>query len=84
MRIPRTAAITDTPSFIMGMEFAMRVCRNRYADLESIGGKWEDPGPQAVATCIGMLRLVQVEIGAGRMPLPQFTREEIEEMERIA
>lgn len=69
-----------TRGIIAGMELAMRICRNRAQDY---GGDLAEPKCQAAETCAGVIRIVQVEIGAGRQPLPEFTIEEQEEMNRI-
>jgi hypothetical protein len=39
---------------------------------------------QEPLNCAAMIRFVQVEIGAGRMARPKFTKEELDEMDRIA
>jgi hypothetical protein len=81
--------VQDNQSFILGMEMALRIIRNRRKDIAALQGKedLEDPQQQAVATCEGVVRLVQVEIGSGRMrpPYPsEWSPEEIDEVERIA
>jgi hypothetical protein len=46
-----------------------------------------DPVEQKLQTAIGTIRIVQVEIGSGRMPLPEpheWTPDEIDEVERIS
>lgn len=65
--------------FIAGMELAMRLCRNRAEDLRLM-----DKDPLEADTCAGLIRICQVEIGAGRMKRPDFTKEEMDEMDRIA
>lgn len=72
---------SERRAFLEGMEMAMRICRNRAQDL---GGNLDEPGPQHCETCAGVIRIVQVEIGAGRAPYPAFTKEEIDEIERIS
>jgi len=67
--------------FIEGMELAIRICRNR---AEDYGGDLSKPMCQAAETCAGLIRLVQVEIGSGRQPLPVFTVEETDEIDRIS
>lgn len=79
--------VTDKMSFILGMQFALRITRNRRKDLALLQGKEDisEPQQQAVATVEGAIRLVQVEIGSGRMPLPNvWTSDEVDEVERIA
>jgi hypothetical protein len=69
---------------IAGMELAMRICRNRAQDYRSMGSTDSLYGQtQAAETCAGCIRITQVEIGAGRMPLPEFTQLEQEEINRI-
>lgn len=81
-----TGIVRDKHSFILGMELAMRIARNRKEDLAVTHSDY----PKALSlvrnqieTLIGCIRIVQVEIGAGRMPLPEFTPDEIDEVERI-
>jgi len=64
---------------IAGMELAIRICRNRSYDRKRMGRD-----DQEALVCEGMIRIVQVEIGAGRQALPEFTIEEQEEINRIA
>ena len=66
-----------TSSFIAGMQLAIRLCRNRAEDCERMG---KPDQRQEALVCEGLIRIVQVEIGAGRMPRPQLTEEELEEM----
>jgi hypothetical protein len=69
-------------SFVLGMELAMRIARNL-----STGKELTDPVEQKLQTAIGTIRIVQVEIGSGRMPLPEpheWTPDEIDEVERIS
>lgn len=68
-------------SFIAGMELAMRICRNRASDCKEEG--WTIKEYEAFL-CAQLIRNVQVEIGAGRMPRPKFTKEELDEMDRIS
>jgi hypothetical protein len=68
-------------AFIAGMELAMRICRNRAKDCKTEG--WTIKEYEAFL-CAQIIRNVQVEIGAGRMPRPQFTKEELDEMDRIS
>lgn len=68
-------------SFVAGMELAMRICRNRAKDCKEEG--WTIKEYEAFL-CAQLIRNVQVEIGAGRMPRPQFTKEELDEMDRIS
>jgi hypothetical protein len=68
-------------SFIAGLELAMRICRNRASDCKTEG--WTIKEYEAFL-CAQLIRNVQVEIGAGRMPRPTFTKEELEEMDRIS
>jgi hypothetical protein len=67
-------------SFIAGMQLAMRICRNRAKDCKENG--WTIKEYEALL-CAQLIRNMQVEIGAGRMPRPKFTKEELEEMDRI-
>lgn len=67
-------------SFVSGMELAMRICRNRAQDY---GGDLADPKCQAAETCVGVIRIVQVEIATGRSAIPEFTYDEIDEIRRI-
>lgn len=68
-------------SFIAGMELALRICRNRAKDCKEEGWTLKE---YEAHTCAHLIRNVQVEIGAGRMPRPQFTKEELDEMDRIS
>lgn len=77
---PMVAKIVQC-SFIAGMQFAMRICRNRAEDMLNIGN---DQRSNEAETCASMIRIIQVEIGAGRAGRPDFTKEELEEMDRIA
>lgn len=70
-----------TRTLIEGMELAMRVCRNRHQDCMIIG---QTIRANEATVCEAIIRLVQVEIGSGRMPLPTFTPSEINEMDRIS
>jgi hypothetical protein len=70
-----------TCSFVAGMELAMRICRNRAKDCKE--NNWTLKEYEAF-TCAQLIRNVQVEIGAGRMQRPQFTKEELDEMDRIS
>jgi hypothetical protein len=82
-----TGIVRDRHSFILGMELAMRICRNRQADLAVTHSDY----PKAlnlvknqIDILIGSIRIVQVEIGSGRVPLPEFSQDEIDEVERIS
>jgi hypothetical protein len=74
-------------SFILGMELAMRICKNRQADLAVTHSDY----PKAlnlvknqIDTLIGCIRIVQVEIGSGRSEVPNnWSQDEIDEVERI-
>jgi hypothetical protein len=66
-------------AFIAGMQLAIRLCRNRSRDCVNMGR-----GGEEAQNCAYIIRFVQVEIGAGRMLRPQFTKEELEEMNQIA
>lgn len=75
-----TGIVRDKHSFILGMELAMRIVRNSHETY--FNGK--KPPMTMLEGINSMIRLCQVEIGAGRMPLPRFTPDEIDEVERIA
>jgi hypothetical protein len=67
--------------FILGMELAMRIVRNSRETFFN-GTK---PDDTLLGGITEMIRLVQVEIGAGRMDLPQkWTQDEIDEIRRIS
>jgi len=73
-------------AFIEGMELSMRICRNRAADYAKLDVTqdhkvWRE---QEAKNCAAMIRIVQVNIGAERIDIPDFTLDEIEEMERIS
>lgn len=68
-------------SFLAGMQLAMRICKNRAKDWEMLGGTMSPD--QEDLMCAQLIRIMQVEIGAGRMARPEFTKEELEEMDRI-
>lgn len=68
------------PSFILGMELAMRIVGNS-AETYFNGAK---PDETMLDGINAMIRLVQVEMGSGRMPLPEFSPDEIDEVERIS
>jgi hypothetical protein len=70
-------------SFLAGLQLAMRICRNRAEDIRSQGKMMTMAGNEA-DNCAGIIRLTQVEIGAGRMARPKFSKEELEEMDRIS
>jgi hypothetical protein len=81
--------VRDRQSFVLGMELAMRIAGNRANDRAAVLGvpnyDLSDPEIQALATARAMIRLVQVEIGSGRMPVPnEWTPDEIDEVGRIA
>jgi hypothetical protein len=69
-------------AFLAGMQLAIRICRNRAADIREAGKIMTMAGNEA-DNCAGIIRIVQVEIGSGRSPRPKFTKEELEEMDRI-
>jgi hypothetical protein len=79
-----TGIVRDRHSFILGMELAMRIIRNRCQSHQEMGIPLSQQPHQEAACCEGVIRIVQVEIGAGRLPLPTFSPEEIDEVERIA
>lgn len=62
------------------MEFAMRIVRNS-AETYFNGKKPDETMLEGINS---MIRIVQVQIGSGRMPLPEFTPDEIDEVERIS
>jgi hypothetical protein len=66
-------------SFVAGMQLAIRICRNRAEDCKRMG-----KDDQEALVCEGLIRICQVEIGTGKMPLPRFSEEEQEELNRIA
>jgi hypothetical protein len=68
---------------VAGMELAMRICRNRAEDLEQSRTFDRQAAINASQMCALLIRNVQVELGAGRQPLPEFTIEEQDEMNRI-
>jgi len=69
-------------TFIEGMELAMRICRNRAKDCSDL---FDDTARSNEAEiCSLLIRSVQVQIGAGRQPMPVFTQDEIDEIERIS
>lgn len=68
-------------SYVAGMQMAIRVCRNRANDCEVTGQKAAEMEAQNLA---GLIRIIQVEIGSGRMQRPPFTKEELDELERIS
>jgi hypothetical protein len=75
--------VRDRQSFVLGMEFAMRIVRNRITDLKERGAP-EDLKMEC-ENMFGMIRIVQVQIGSGRMALPSvWTPDEIDEVGRIA
>jgi hypothetical protein len=65
---------------IAGMQLAMRICRNKKEDM-LITSHYEEAG--GADLCDIAIRVQQVQIGSGRAPLPEFTIEEQEEMNRI-
>lgn len=81
-------------AFVEGMELAMRICRNRCVDCEAnsksvkngnwkIGQElWRQRSDEA-DMCAEVIRIVQVQIGAGQMPMPTFTVAELDEINRI-
>jgi hypothetical protein len=75
-------------AFLAGMQLTMRLLRNRAKDLKEIGENHTSYMPiireNEVQNCVGIIRLCQVEIGAGRMARPKFSKEELEEMDRIS
>lgn len=78
---PRMVASIVHTSFLAGMQLAMRICRNRATDLLKINA---DARSNEAETCAGMIRICQVEIGSGRMERPKFTKEELDELDRIS
>jgi hypothetical protein len=70
-------------AFVGGMELSMRLCSNRAEDIRAAGKIMTMAGNEA-DNCAGIIRICQVEIGSGRMAKPQFTNEELEEMDRIS
>jgi hypothetical protein len=76
-------AKTVNVAFLAGMQLAMRLCRNRAEDIRSAGKIMTMAGNEA-DNCAGIIRICQVEIGSGRMERPKFTKEELEEMDRIS
>jgi hypothetical protein len=70
-------------AFIAGMQLAIRVCRNRAADIRQAGKIMTMAGNEA-ETCASLIRIMQVEIGSGRSARPKLTKEELEEMDRIS
>jgi hypothetical protein len=68
-------------AFIAGMQLAMRICRTRANQIGAMGMSIKQ---YEALTCASLIRNVQVEIGAGRIPRPQFTKEELDEMDRIS
>ena len=68
-------------AFIAGLQLAMRICRNRAAHCKAEG--WTIKEYEAFY-CAKLIRDIQVEIGAGRMKRPKFTKEELDEMDRIS
>lgn len=69
-------------SFVAGMSLAMRICRNRAEDIRSAGKIMTMAGNEA-DNCVGVIRIVQVEIATGRSQIPGFTYDEIDEIRRI-
>lgn len=78
--------VRDRQSFVLGMELAMRIVRNRGEDIKQMRGReMNETEIMEAATTAAMIRLVQVEIGSGRMPVPnEWTADEIDEVGRIA
>jgi hypothetical protein len=70
-------------SFLAGMQMAMRICRNRAKDARELSMTTTNVEMEA-ETCAGLIRICQVEIGSGRMARPKFTKEELDEMDRIS
>lgn len=69
-------------SFIAGLQLAMRICRNRAKDGKEMRAMTM---VEAEANrCAELIRICQVELGAGRMERPNFTQEEIDEMDRAS
>jgi hypothetical protein len=77
---PLSTIIRDRHSFILGLELAMRIVRNQLGT--SFNG--QEPDELLLEGIVAMIRLVQVEMGSGRMPLPTFNAEETAEVERIS
>jgi len=78
---PSTMAHVFDTALVAGMELAMRICRER-ARWEVKTGACTKGKPEG-EICANLIRLNQVEIGAGRMPRPSFSKDEIDEMNRI-
>ncbi len=70
-------------AFLAGMQLSIRICRNRANDIRTAGKIMTMAGNEA-DNCAGIIRITQVEIGAGRMARPAFSKEELEEMDRIS
>lgn len=69
-------------AFIAGMELSIRICRNRAKEYGERSRLFDrERGAQS---CAAVIRNVQVEIGSRRMQRPEFTNEEMEEMDRIS
>jgi signal recognition particle receptor subunit beta len=67
--------------FVLGMELAMRIVRNS-AETSFNGAK---PDEMMIEGIVSMIRIIQVQIGSGRMELPDvWTPEEIDEVRRIS
>lgn len=60
-----------------GMELAMRICRTRAMDANNMAS-WHYAGE-----CAELIRIVQVQIGAGAIPFPELTKDEQMELARI-
>jgi len=78
--VPISTIIRDRQSFILGMELAMRIVRNSSGTFFN----GQKPDETMLGSIIAMIRLVQVEMGSGRMALPMFSEEETAEVERIS
>lgn len=76
---PETLSNIVQCAFLAGMQLCIRICRNRAGDC-----RVSNQDDMEAENCAGLIRSVQVEIGAGRMPRPKFTKEELEEMDLIA
>jgi hypothetical protein len=84
--IEEAVAMMDHPPmyrscFVLGMELAMRIVRNS-AETSFNGAK---PDETMLEGIVSMIRIIQVQIGSGRMELPDvWTDEEVDEVRRIS
>lgn len=63
---------------IEGMQMSMRICRNRAEDNKNDLNR-----SMEAAMCAELVRLVQVQIGAGNRPFGDLTPAELDEIWRI-